>query len=120
MTAYPQSPGYKTLQPETSLSAARAVESRASNLRDRCLGVLLGSERTADEIAVMIGEDRLSIRPRVAELLAMGKIEDTGLRRINASGRPAAVWRAVVKLRQSQMFEPEAGQRDGLPETLYS
>jgi hypothetical protein len=38
----------------------------------------------------------LSIRPRVAELKAMGKITPTGDRRRNESGMSASVWRAVV------------------------
>jgi len=37
----------------------------------------------------------LSIRPRLTELLALGKIADTGETRTNASGKKATVWRAV-------------------------
>jgi hypothetical protein len=40
-----------------------------------------------------MGHSVLSIRPRVAELAAMGEIIDSGARRRNDSGKFAIVWR---------------------------
>ena len=50
---------------------------------------------TADQIAFVLGEDILSVRPRVTELNRLGLIRDTGLRRPNRSGRKAIVWKAA-------------------------
>jgi predicted ArsR family transcriptional regulator len=50
---------------------------------------------TADECAEAIGISPLSLRPRFAELHVGGWIDRTGLRRRNASGRKANVWRLV-------------------------
>ena len=50
---------------------------------------------TADEIAADLGESVLSIRPRVSELHRLGMIEKTKVRRRNASGMSASVWRAT-------------------------
>jgi hypothetical protein len=50
---------------------------------------------TADEIAAALNYSILTIRPRVSELNKQGRIVDSGLRRPNASGRNAIVWRIV-------------------------
>lgn len=46
---------------------------------------------TADEVALVMGRDRLAIRPRITELKMSGVVRDTGRRRKNRSGRNAAV-----------------------------
>lgn len=48
---------------------------------------------TADEIAEIVGETVLAIRPRLSELKKLGKIEPTGERGKNASGQSAHRWR---------------------------
>lgn len=88
---YPADPGYK--EPDTSLAAAVAMAKRAPILRERCLAALNGSPKTADEIAGFIGVSILAVRPRISELLRMGKVADTGQRRANDSGVRAKVWR---------------------------
>ena len=50
---------------------------------------------TADEVAALLGETVLSIRPRVAELRKLGKIAATGDKRRNESGMLASVWASV-------------------------
>lgn len=85
---YPQSPGYKG--GETSLAAARSID--ANTLRAKVLTELGKSPGTADEIAGRLGLSILSIRPRCSELAALGKIEDSGIRHLNSSGRSAVVW----------------------------
>ena len=104
-TTYPNFPGHKAEEPETSRAAAVRVAGRAETLRARCLEVIRRKPMTADEAAAEIGEDRLSVRPRLTELLRFKKIEDTGQRRKNASGSAAAVWRATGSLKQADLFQ---------------
>ena len=47
---------------------------------------------TADEAALFLSIDKLSIRPRFSELNRTGEIVDTGERRANDSGKKAIVW----------------------------
>lgn len=47
---------------------------------------------TADECAQIVQHDKLSIRPRVSELLSDGYLKETTERRKNESGRSAAVF----------------------------
>jgi predicted ArsR family transcriptional regulator len=89
--AYPGSPGFKSRS--TARSAAEAMQPRAPRLRQLCLDQLqLYGPMTADEAAANLRIDKLSIRPRFSELSTMGKIEDTGHRRKNGSGKQAIVW----------------------------
>jgi predicted ArsR family transcriptional regulator len=78
---------------DTRREAHEAAKSRAKTLRQKALEVLAGLELTADEIAERMGETPFSIRPRITELKSRGLILDTGLRRRNASGERAKVWR---------------------------
>jgi predicted ArsR family transcriptional regulator len=91
---YPHRAGSK--EPTTSKDAADRIEAkgRAAKLRQRVLDWFgAGYQGTADEVAAQLREDRLSIRPRVAELHRQGLLERTGQRHKNASGAPAHVWR---------------------------
>lgn len=90
--SYPQSPGYKG--GETSLAAARSID--ADTLRAKVLIELHKAPGTADEIAERLRIDKLSIRPRCSELKAQGKLTDSGIRRENASGKRAIVYRAAA------------------------
>ncbi|HZZ98610.1 MAG TPA: hypothetical protein VFG51_01625 [Candidatus Saccharimonadia bacterium] len=90
---YPDTPGYK--KAGTSKDAAEEMKYEASTLRARCFHDLIWlGPSTADELARHINKSVLAIRPRISELLAKGKIEDSGLRRKNVSGKSAIVWRA--------------------------
>ena len=100
---YPYTPGYK--KPGTSRESALATKPRAATLRARVLEVLNGEELTADECAERLHETPFSIRPRLSELLEMGKIEETGYRRINpTSGHSACVWRRVIQRQQQTLL----------------
>lgn len=90
---YPKNPGWK--KRGTSKRAAEAVKPRAPTLRDQVLGLLRDASLTADEAAAALNKSVLSVRPRLSELLALGKIHDTGRTRANESGVQATVWRAV-------------------------
>jgi hypothetical protein len=87
---YPRNAGYK--KTTTSKDAAESVDTRVALLRTRCCHLLMFGEYTADELANLMGESILSVRPRMSELKRMGFIQDTGTRRLNASGKGAIVW----------------------------
>lgn len=89
---YPQYAGFK--RDGTSSEAAEKVD--AKTLRARVLVELGNGPGTADEIAHRLRIDRLSIRPRLSELSAMGRVEDSGVRHVNSSGRKAVVWRLTA------------------------
>ena len=90
--SYPHRPGWK--EPGTSREAAARIEPTASVLRDLVLETLAASPGglTADEIAARLNRSILSVRPRVSELRADGKIMRAERRGKNASGMSAAVW----------------------------
>lgn len=90
---YPGSPGFKTSGP--SQEAAEAMKPTAATLRAHALAVLERGPKTADEVADAMRESILSVRPRLSELRATGAIVDSGLRRLNASGKNATVWRVA-------------------------
>lgn len=87
--------GYKE-KGGTSQAAAQMITERGSaeTLRTRVLTALRRRAMTADECATFLGEDILSIRPRLSELARLSKIERTGQKRPNFSGCNAWVWRA--------------------------
>lgn len=93
---YPRQPGFKA--PGPSEEAARRVAGDASRLRAAVLAELhqWAGGRTADEIAAGLRRSILSVRPRVSELHADGKIMPTDDRRRNESGHSATVWKAVT------------------------
>jgi predicted ArsR family transcriptional regulator len=97
MSQYPQLPGWK--EPTTSRDAALAIYAPAKNLRERVLTLLQSlapdDGLTADQIAVRLQRSPLSIRPRVSELAAAGKVRQTGHRSKNESGMTAHRWRAA-------------------------
>lgn len=87
---YPDVPGFK--EGTTSREAALAMNSEAGILRERCMGALRRrGPLTADEIADELGRSVLAVRPRLSELKRDGRVVDTGDRRMNASGKRAAV-----------------------------
>ena len=100
MTKYPERAGFTDL--DTSKAAADQIEAkgRAETLRQRVLQWLEKGDFTADEIASLMGEDILSVRPRVTELFKQGEILDTGRRKENArSGKKAK----ILSLKRGQM-----------------
>ena len=96
---YPNSPGYRRNAPETSREAAEAIAPAARTLRDRVLTVLQSAypdSRSSDQIAQAIGITHYSVRPRVSELVAGGKVERTDDRMKNEGGRTVVLWRACA------------------------
>ena len=101
---YPHEAGYKTDETETSQAAACAIKPDAFSLRQKCLAALRGARLTADEVAELLGIDRLAIRPRLSELNALNQIVATTERRKNASGKSAVVWAAVTPMTQGDLL----------------
>lgn len=101
---YPHESGYKTTEQETSQAAAQAINPTAATLRDKCYAALKGAAMTADEVASLISEAILAIRPRISELVALNKVVATPERRANESGKKAVVWRAVMPMTQGDLL----------------
>lgn len=90
---YPDEAGFK--EGSTSQENAERIEAsgRASTLRQRVLFFFQqGGRATADELAGIMREPFLAIRPRLSELRTKGLIEPTGERRRAAGGGVAHVW----------------------------
>lgn len=90
---YPNHPGAKV--GGTSQDAADAMAEYAPTLRERCWELIQRQEITTDEAADLLNVSVLAVRPRFSELRTLGRIEQTGARRTNASGMTASVWRVV-------------------------
>jgi hypothetical protein len=92
-TRYPAMAGAK-VSSGPSAEAAEKIAWSTSRLRSLVLGELgrWPAGRTADEIAHGLCRSPLSIRPRLSELKALGKVMSTGQRRLNESGMSATVW----------------------------
>lgn len=99
---------------DTSRAAADAQRERAALLRGRVLRKFVeaaGGGLTADEAARLLDESVLAIRPRVTELKQLDYLEDSGVRRRNASGHSARVLVATqlgrrVAARPAQPADP--------------
>lgn len=82
--------------PETSQDAARSVEgSEATRMEAKVVATLQQtySGMTTHEIAQYTGLSLVSVSPRIRPLCRKGLIEDSGERRMGASGRTSIVWR---------------------------
>lgn len=90
--ALPYDTASKTESGPSNIAGAK-LRPKAPTLRDGVLTVLSRGSFTADEVAERMGKSILAVRPRIAELAAAGALIDTGMRRKNASGANATVWR---------------------------
>lgn len=80
---------------ETGYEAAAAVAEDAARLRPlalRRIAAAGASGLTAEELASVMAVPRETIQPRTSELRVLGKIADSGQRRLNRSGKRAIVW----------------------------
>jgi len=88
-TTYPATPGFKT--GGTSAQAALAVKEKARVIREKVLAALATQDLTPDECAVIIGEEKHSVRSRFSELVATKQVFKLAETRKNASGFSAHV-----------------------------
>jgi hypothetical protein len=92
-------------QRDTAEAAAKSVSPKAPILRDQVVATLKKyGPHIADDIAILLRRDKLSIRPRCSELASSGIIRDSGQRRKNTSGKNAVVWEIVPKEKQMELF----------------
>lgn len=98
-----QNTGYRAT--DTSQQAALDLDGsgRTARLRNRVRGAYAAMTKgmTADECAAALREDKLSIRPRVSELVHDGFLKDSGTRRKNKSGKSAAVFVLNIDTKES-------------------
>ena len=96
---------------ETSKAAALYMKPKAPRLRDRVLSFVEASPSTPEVVQVKLQADGIfhlvsAIRPRFTELKAMGKVCDSGARRIGESGRcKSVVWRATTEDERQQVAD---------------
>mgnify|MGYP005854654539 CR=1 FL=1 len=96
MSSYPHSPGHRGI--DTSVAAANALSPRLGPLQRMALEAIRSAGwtgLTAEELAARLKMDRSTIQPRTSELKRKGLIRDSGLRRLNKTGKKAIVWVAV-------------------------
>lgn len=90
---YPNTAGHQG--GDTDKAAAKAIEKRgrAKKLRTTILEKikLCPTGSTPDEMAGIMGEDILSIRPRFTELKKRSLLVDTGIRRPSKNGKSQRV-----------------------------
>lgn len=91
-------PGFTPDPSESSKSAAQRIDPPSgpdagiATIREQVFDCLWFSDGlTPDEVAARLGLSVLTVRPRCSELMRRGRIVDSGLRRVNASGRKAKV-----------------------------
>lgn len=94
MSNYPQTPGWR--REGTSHEAADAMAGSAPNIRAAVHARLKQRAMTVHECAAAMEVTVPAVQPRFSELARIGRIRDTGERRVNAvSGKRAIVWEAV-------------------------
>lgn len=98
--AYPERPGWR--EPITSKEAAEAIADAAETLRAQVLAVLGRAPSTVHETAEQLDLPVPSVQPRFSELRKMAKIEPTGEKRKNKTGKKAHVWRAIRRSKEGR------------------
>lgn len=89
-------PGWKGR--ETSREAAESIQPHMNRLEQIVIDTIRDhGPMTADQIAIVSGVDKLSIRPRCSQLANEDRkggpvLVDTGERRVNESRKRAVVW----------------------------
>lgn len=91
-------PAHRNAPPGTSAVAAQRIAGHAGTQRGRILDLIAAQGPhglTDDEGEAALGIRPQSYTPRRGELVALGLVVDSGVRRSTESGRPAAVWVAA-------------------------
>lgn len=90
---YPDAPAHQG--GETSKAAAKSMAGKAPTIRDQVIAALGDyGPRASFELAALIGKSYRSVQPRTSELAQMGKVSDSGKRRIDPeTGKEVIVWK---------------------------
>lgn len=80
---------------DTSRNAARDIVSKCMTIRAEVLSFLAatGSAHTSEQIAAALGRPYESVQPRLSELLALGRVEDSGKRGQSRHGKKIIAWK---------------------------
>ena len=92
--AYPHTAGHRGNR-DTSIMASKDLQPHLGRLQAAVFNVVADAGphgATCDDIGSALGWIVFRVRPRTAELRALGKIVDSGKRRKGGSGRLAIVW----------------------------
>jgi hypothetical protein len=92
---YPLTAGYKEPEGASKENAKRQKPEVLNFRRRKAMSFFRAYPKglTSDEVADLMNENILAIRPRVSELRTLEKIESTGERRKSANGNASTVWR---------------------------
>jgi hypothetical protein len=99
--SYPSHPGHRgrtEASRETSREAGEKIAPLAKTQANKVLNELLAAHpdgRSSEQIASVTGISVHSVRSRISELFAAGKIEQTDQRARSDDGNRVMVWRAV-------------------------
>ena len=83
---------------DTSITAAAEIEPALNKLQRKVLGFLRSQRETGatdEEMQIHLDMNPSTQRPRRIELVARGKVYDSGKKRKTHSGRLAVVWRVL-------------------------
>src|SRR5262245_28906683 len=80
---------------DTSRAAAESMREPSGKQRQRVFAAIAAGPKTDEKVEHITGLRHQSASARRRELVLAGHVEDSGLREVNSSGRPAAVWRVV-------------------------
>lgn len=92
---YPFVPWARRGSPQTAFAAAVAIREKVIPIRDQTLKVVANSARhgaTGHEVAAALCLHVTQVRSRLSELLAAGKIVDSGRVRKGGCGVDVTVW----------------------------
>lgn len=83
---------------DTSLAAARSVNSKTATVRDRVVSYISGRAdgATQDEVSLALGLLHQSASARIRELVLDCRITDSGERRTTRYGKSARVYKPVA------------------------
>ena len=91
---YPRTAGHRGNR-DTSIMAGKHLQPHLGRLQNAVFNVVADAGpdgATCDDVGSALGWIVFRVRPRTAELRALGKIVDSGKRRKGGSGRMAIVW----------------------------
>lgn len=88
---YPASPGFSNAT--TSKAAALSMRAHAGNLRDKVEAFMSQpGGATCDEVHEALDMRHGTASARIRELVLLGRVKDSGKRRVSTAGKSVIVW----------------------------